>query len=98
MGKIVLITGATAGFGRANALRFAAEGHKVIITGRRKERLDELQKIIKEEHQQEVLTLNFDVRDQKAVESHLQSLPKEWQAIDILVNNAGLASGLKKFP
>jgi 3-hydroxy acid dehydrogenase/malonic semialdehyde reductase len=85
MNKIIMITGATAGFGRATAVRFARNGFDIIITGRRKERLDELEK---------VLSLNFDVRDADEVASVIGSLPEEWKAIDILVNNAGLAVGL----
>ncbi|MBC9913665.1 SDR family NAD(P)-dependent oxidoreductase [Chitinophaga varians] len=91
---IVLITGATAGFGQACAETFAAKGYDVIITGRRKERLDALQTQLSQEYGANVLALNFDVRDEKAVQETLNSIPQEWKAVDILVNNAGLAAGL----
>lgn len=94
MNKTVLVTGATAGFGQAIARIFAKNNFNVIITGRRKERLDELKKELESNKKIKVLSLNFDVRERKTVESKLNDLPKEWKSIDILVNNAGLASGL----
>lgn len=93
MNKTILITGATAGFGRAIAIKFAQNGFNVIITGRRKELLDELEKTLSE-FKIKVLSLNFDVRNKSVVESVIQNLPPEWKNIDILVNNAGLALGL----
>lgn len=93
MGKIALITGATSGFGKAIAERFAKQGINVILTGRRKERLDELKHKLETEDKVKVLTLCFDVRNYKEVEQNINSLPKEWCNIDILVNNAGLAAG-----
>lgn len=93
MTKIVLISGATAGIGWETALRFAKEGYDVIATGRRAERLEELQKKI-EKSGQKLLPLCFDISDRKAVESAVASIPKEWQEIDVLVNNAGLALGV----
>lgn len=92
--KTILVTGATAGFGRAIALKYAQNGHKVIITGRRKERLDELKQQIAQDYGTPVLPLCFDVRENTEVEKALQALPADWQNIDILVNNAGLAAGL----
>lgn len=92
--KTILITGATAGIGKATAERFAAEGHRLMINGRRKWRLEEIAASLKRDHNVEVLPLCFDVRDRAGVESALGSLPGEWQRIDILVNNAGLAAGL----
>ena len=89
-----MVTGATAGFGKAIARRFAGHGYDVIITGRRKERLDELKKELLSSGNIRVLALNFDVRDRNKVASVIEKLPEEWNAIDILVNNAGLASGL----
>ncbi len=94
MNKIIMVTGATAGFGRATAVKFAKNGYNVIITGRRKERLDDVEKEllglgIK------VLSLNFDVRKRFEVEDAINSLPDEWKNIDILVNNAGLAVGME---
>jgi NADP-dependent 3-hydroxy acid dehydrogenase YdfG len=94
MSKTVLITGATSGFGEASALLFAKNKHRVIITGRREERLADLKKKIIEEFGSEVFTLGFDVRSEEAVQDAIGSLPQEWKNIDILVNNAGLASGL----
>jgi NADP-dependent 3-hydroxy acid dehydrogenase YdfG len=94
MNKTVLITGATSGFGKAIATLFAGNGYNIIITGRRKDRLDELEKELSSGGKTKVLALNFDVRDQQIVKSVIENLPEEWKAIDILVNNAGLASGL----
>lgn len=91
---IVLVTGATSGFGKAIALKFAENGHDVIITGRRKERLDDLEKEIKMKTGSRVLPLTFDVRHRDEVDSALCGIPREWEHIDILVNNAGLAVGL----
>ena len=94
MKKIALITGATTGLGKAIALRLAKEGHDVIITGRRRERLDELEKEIEIKYESKVLSLCFDVRVYSEVENAIAELPEEWRNIDILVNNAGLAVGL----
>jgi 3-hydroxy acid dehydrogenase/malonic semialdehyde reductase len=95
MNKTVMITGATSGFGRATAVRFAANGYNIIITGRRKERLDELEKELLSYAKIKVLSLNFDVRKREEVASIIGNLPEEWKAIDILINNAGLAVGLE---
>lgn len=97
MAKTVLITGATSGFGKACAEKFAANGYNVIITGRRKERLDELQQQLQEQHSVKSLALAFDVQDKQAVFSAIEGLPAEWQQIDVLVNNAGLALGRDYF-
>lgn len=94
MKKIILITGATSGFGKAIALKFAKEGHDLIITGRRKDLLGQLGEQIRNEYRVDVLPLNFDVRKQAEVEKAIESLPEKWKNIDILVNNAGLAVGL----
>jgi len=93
MNKTVLITGATAGIGQASARLFAKNGYRLIITGRRAERLEELARKLKAESNVEVLPLVFDVRDQEAVQKALSGLPMSWQEIDILLNNAGLAAG-----
>ena len=90
---IALITGATSGFGKAIAEKFAANKYSVIVTGRRSELLRNVAADIKNKYSVNVLALNFDVRDKKSVDQHLGSLPPEWQAIDVLVNNAGLALG-----
>jgi len=94
MEKIIMVTGATAGFGWATALKFAENGYNIIITGRRKERLDELEKKLSISGNIKVLPLNFDVRNNDEVKSVIGNLPEEWKNIDILVNNAGLAVGL----
>lgn len=95
---IILITGATSGFGEATARRFASEGWRVIITGRRKERLEALRKELEGLHGTVegppiIHPLHFDVRDNAAVAAAIGSLPEEWKSIDVLVNNAGLAAG-----
>jgi 3-hydroxy acid dehydrogenase / malonic semialdehyde reductase len=97
MSKIILITGASSGFGKATATKFAAGGWNVIITGRRKEKLEVLAKALEANYGIKTLCLSFDVQDKKAVFDNLQNLPTEWQAINILVNNAGLALGRDSF-
>ena len=97
MSKIILVTGASSGFGKAIATKFAAGGWNVILTARRKEKLDELAKALEANYGIKTLSLNFDVQDKKAVFDNLQNLPTEWQAINILVNNAGLALGRDSF-
>lgn len=90
MSKTILITGATAGIGAATAELFAKAGHRLILTGRRAERLTELASRL----DTETLTLAFDVRDKAQVKEAIASIPDNWKAIDILVNNAGLAAGM----
>ena len=97
MSKIILVTGASSGFGKAIATKFAAGGWNVILTARRKEKLDELSKALETNYGIKTLSLIFDVQDKKAVFDNLQNLPTEWQAINILVNNAGLALGRDSF-
>ncbi len=92
MEKIALITGATSGIGRATAEIFAANGIRLIVCGRRKERLIELEKELKTKVK--IYTLNFDVSDKNQVSESIRSLPPEWNKIDILINNAGNAHGL----
>ncbi|HNY02077.1 MAG TPA: SDR family oxidoreductase [Bacteroidales bacterium] len=94
MSKIVFVTGATSGFGQAAARKFAATGHNLIITGRRKVLLEDLAKELITTHHIEVLPLCFDVRRFKEAEEAIQGLPEKWRNIDVLVNNAGLAVGL----
>ena len=94
MNKIIMITGATSGFGKATALKFAGNGYDLIITGRRKERLDELENELHANGKNRILSLNFDVRKRKEVEEVISNLPDEWKNIEILVNNAGLAVGM----
>ena len=95
MKKTILITGATSGFGKTIALRFAKEDNDLIITGRRKDRLDQLAEQIRKDYKVDVLPLNFDLRKLEDVEKNINSLPEKWKAIDVLVNNAGLAVGLQ---
>jgi NADP-dependent 3-hydroxy acid dehydrogenase YdfG len=97
MSKIILVTGASSGFGKAIATKFAAGGWNVILTARRKEKLDELAKALEAKYGIKTLSLIFDVQDKKAVFDNLQNLPTEWQAINLLVNNAGLALGRDSF-
>lgn len=94
MKKIALITGATSGLGKAIALSLAQEGYYVIITGRRKDKLEELEQEIEVKYESKVLSLCFDVRDYSQVEKAIAALPEDWKKIDVLVNNAGLAVGL----
>jgi NADP-dependent 3-hydroxy acid dehydrogenase YdfG len=94
MKKIAMITGATAGFGKATAVQFARNGFDVIITGRRKERLDQLERELLSTGKIRVLSLNFDVRNREEVATVISRLPEEWKDIEILVNNAGLAVGM----
>ena len=94
MNKTIMITGATSGFGKAIAVRFAENGFNIIITGRRKELLNKLEKELQTVGNIKTLSLNFDVRKKDEVESVIGNLPEEWKKIDILVNNAGLAVGL----
>ena len=96
MQKIALITGATAGIGKATAIRFAENNFSVIITGRRKEKLQELTTEITQKYNVEALALSFDVRSKPAVENAINSLSDEWKKIDVLVNNAGLAAGFSR--
>ncbi|MET0254345.1 MAG: SDR family NAD(P)-dependent oxidoreductase [Luteibacter sp.] len=88
---IVLVTGATSGFGAAMARRFAQAGHRVIAAGRRHDRLAAM---AAEFGEGVIHPLNLDVRDRAGVDEALAGLPAEWRDIDLLVNNAGLARGL----
>jgi NADP-dependent 3-hydroxy acid dehydrogenase YdfG len=94
MQHITLITGATAGIGLACAKRFAKEGHDLIITGRRKKRLEKIAYELKQKNGVQVLPLSFDITIVNDVRDAIESLPQEWKNIEILVNNAGLAVGL----
>jgi hypothetical protein len=94
MQKNVLITGATSGFGLAAARIFAKNEYRLIITGRREDRLNKLAVELKTAFSVDVLPLVFDVRDSSAVQAAADNLPEEWRNIDVLVNNAGLAVGL----
>ena len=88
---IIFVTGATAGFGQSITRRFIANGHKVIASGRRAERLKEL----KDELGDNLYTVQLDVRNRAAIDEAIAALPAEWRDIDVLVNNAGLALGVE---
>ncbi|WP_293775816.1 SDR family NAD(P)-dependent oxidoreductase [uncultured Oxalicibacterium sp.] len=88
---IVLVTGASSGFGASIARKFAANGHRVIAAARR---IDRLQKLATEIGPS-LLPIVMDVTDRQSVETALASLSADWQEIDVLVNNAGLALGIK---
>ncbi len=92
--KIALITGATAGIGYETALLLAQNNYNLILTGRRKERLESIKDQLELTSGCQILTLNFDIRIKADTEAALNSIPEEWRAIDLLVNNAGLAAGL----
>ena len=97
MNAIVLITGATAGIGKACAEKFAAAGYDLIITGRRKTRLAELKSTLESTFGIKVYPLAFDIQKRESVFSAIQELPEDWKNISILVNNAGLALGRDSF-
>ena len=91
--KIVLITGATSGIGKATSARFAKQGYNLILTGRRLSILEELKKKYKRKYAIKVKILNFDIRDAAATMKAFNSLDSHWKKVDILLNNAGLAKG-----
>ena len=93
LGKVVLITGATSGIGKATAEVFAKNGHRVILTGRRIERLKILKAGFESKFNTNVQILPFDVRDTPSVKAAFESLDEDWKQIDILINNAGLGKG-----
>lgn len=96
-GKIVFITGASSGIGKATALYCASKGEKVLICARREEKLIELSKEIQSKYGTEVHSFVLDVSDADQVKKMLESLPTKWQQIDVLINNAGNAYGLDSF-
>lgn len=95
--SIVLVTGATSGFGKSIAEKFAAAGNDVIITGRRKDRLEESAAALQAKYGVKIQVLCFDIRNRTACFEAIQSLPDYWKAIAILVNNAGGAFGRDRF-
>lgn len=97
MPKIVFITGATSGFGKACAEKFAAGGYDLILNGRREDRLQELCNQLEARYNVAGYLLPFDVRDEKAVFQSVNNLPDNWKNIDVLINNAGLALGRDYF-
>ena len=97
MSKTALITGASSGFGKATAEKFAAAGYNLIITGRRRERLEEISTELQQKHGIKINCLAFDIQDKDACFEAIESLAAEWQQIDVLINNAGLALGRDLF-
>jgi NADP-dependent 3-hydroxy acid dehydrogenase YdfG len=97
MQKIIFITGATSGFGKAAAQKFASHGYDCIINGRREDRLLDLKNSLEKKYNIAVYMLPFDVQDEKRALEAISQLPDEWQPIDILINNAGLALGRDYF-
>jgi 3-hydroxy acid dehydrogenase / malonic semialdehyde reductase len=97
MPSIVFITGATSGFGKACAEKFASHGYDLILNGRRTDRLQELADTLEKKFNVAVLQLPFDVQDQVAVTTAIEQLPDDWKKIDVLINNAGLALGRNYF-
>jgi 3-hydroxy acid dehydrogenase/malonic semialdehyde reductase len=95
-GKVVFITGASAGIGAATALAFAAEGARLLLAARRAGKLAEVASAALERGAPSVHSIDLDVRDHRAVQNTIDGLPAEWAEIDILVNNAGLSRGLDK--
>ncbi len=93
MSKTIVITGATAGFGEACARKFAEDGNRLILIGRRAEKLEQLRGEL--EPRCAVFPLSLDVRDRKGVEAALTGLPEAFASVDVLINNAGLALGLE---
>lgn len=90
----VLVTGATSGIGKSTAIEFAKLNYQIIITGRRKDRLEVLKNELETNYKVKVLILCFDVRIESDVKQAIASIPTEFKQIDVLVNNAGLAAGL----
>jgi 3-hydroxy acid dehydrogenase/malonic semialdehyde reductase len=97
MKRTIFITGASAGFGKACAHRFAAAGERLILLARRKDRLESLAAELREKYNTESIVLGIDVRDQVNITRAIEELPAEWSRIDVLVNNAGLALGRDYF-
>ncbi len=95
--RICFVTGATSGFGKAIAKKFAANGWNLILNGRRTERLQALKQELETSHSILVHILPFDVQQKEAVFDSIGQLPDEWKKIDVLVNNAGLALGRDYF-
>ena len=96
MNPIALITGASAGIGRAAAELLARNDFDIIITGRRAKNLETLEEEIRSKTTVDVLSLAFDIRDPEAVKSACSNLSGKWENVDVLVNNAGLAAGMSK--
>ena len=94
--KTVLITGATSGIGLGCARKFAQNGYKIILNGRKQDKLDAIKQELTTAYHAEVHTALFDVRDRQAAQTALGQLPESFKQIDVLVNNAGLVFGVDK--
>ena len=94
---IVFITGASSGFGKATAEKFAQAGYQLILNARRLDRLEALKTHLVASYGSQVLLLPFDVRNREEVAQQLDNMPAAWQKIDVLINNAGLAAGRDAF-
>lgn len=93
MNKTIFITGASSGFGRACAYRFAKHGYKLVLTARRTERLKEIEKDLSTKTN--ICSLTLDIRERDAVREAIEALPEPFSKIDVLINNAGLALGME---
>lgn len=94
--KIVMITGASAGFGEATAREFARHGAKLVLVARRGDRLEKLAAELKQKHGTDSLRLTLDLRNPARTAESLAAIPDQWKKVDVLVNNAGLSRGLGK--
>lgn len=97
MEKVVIITGATSGIGQSSAIKFASNGWKVIVTGRRNDKLNDLKSNIKVKYNSDIDTYNFDIKNKDEVETNCNEILKNHSRIDLLINNAGLSLGLDSF-
>ncbi len=95
-GKIVFITGASSGIGEATAHAFAAEGARLLLAARRKDKVDAVAQACLKKGAPEVHSIELDVRDQAAVAKSIRSFPQTWSGVEVLINNAGLSRGLDK--
>ena len=95
-GKIVFITGASSGIGKACAHAFAAEGAKLLLAARREDRLKAEVEELRSVGAESVHTAALDVTSRASVEAFVSGLPSEWETIDVLINNAGLSRGMEK--
>ena len=94
MNKVIFITGASSGFGRACAYRFADHGWKLVLAARRADRLKNIEKDLS--NVTDICSLPLDIRDEKAVRDSIENLPEPFSTIDVLLNNAGLALGMDR--
>jgi 3-hydroxy acid dehydrogenase / malonic semialdehyde reductase len=97
MPKIAFITGATSGFGKACAEKFASHGYDLILNGRREDRLERIKEDLEKRFNTAILLSAFDVRNREDVFSAIKNIPEDWQHVDVLYNNAGLALGRDHF-